>query len=139
MKKGVIMKRGTDALKREEARSGADLCADAGSDGQAGYLRCFDNESKKTDESYLTYVRAIGALLRLDPPPDDGSKAVAPARRLEFDDAEDTWRRYLEQSCKAMTRQWDGDQAPVAYVDCKLKLTWNHMKELSYLYSDLWH
>ena len=39
-----------------------------------------------------------------------------------------------------MATQWEGgDQAPVAYSDCRLKLTWNHMNELADLYSDLWN
>jgi hypothetical protein len=38
-----------------------------------------------------------------------------------------------------MATQWQGSQSAVAYADCRLKLTWNHMDELADLYADLWH
>jgi uncharacterized protein YecT (DUF1311 family) len=59
---------------------------------------------------------------------------------LPFDLAEESWQTHRDRSCTSMATQWEGgDQVPVAYSDCRLKLTWNHMNELADLYSDLWH
>jgi uncharacterized protein YecT (DUF1311 family) len=97
-------------------------------------------EEKTTEENYTAYIRAIGSLLRLSAPDDRGESVRVQSGRLPFDNAEDAWRTYREQSCRSMATQWDGgDQAQVAYPDCILKLTWNHMNELADLYSDLWH
>ena len=140
-KQAAIQKAGSDALQSEQKRSKADLCTSAGAtNGTVGISVCLVKEEKTTERNYTTYIRAIGSLLRLPTPDDQGHQALAQSRRLPFDDAEDAWRVYRERSCRSMSTQWDGgDQAQVAYPDCILKLTWNHMKELSDLYGDLWH
>jgi uncharacterized protein YecT (DUF1311 family) len=140
-KQTAMQKAGSDALKREKARSRADLCSDAGAaDGNAGISVCLVKEEKTTEENYTAYIRAIGGLLRLSAPDDRGESVRVQSGRLPFDNAEGAWRTYREQSCRSMATQWDGgDQAQVAYPDCILKLTWNHMNELAGLYSDLWH
>jgi uncharacterized protein YecT (DUF1311 family) len=94
------------------------------------------DQAKVTEQDYLAYIRAIGGLLRL---PATGELPQSPSK-LPFDRAEESWQTYRDRSCTSMATQWDGgDQAPVAYGDCRLKLTWNHMNELADLYSDLWH
>jgi len=128
-------------LRRERARSKTDLCAAAAAkNGNAGLGACLVKEEKTTEENYTAYIRAIGGLLRLSAPDDRGESVQVQPGRLSFDNAEDAWRSYREQSCKSMATQWEGgDQAQVAYPNCILKLTWNHMKELADLYGDLWH
>jgi uncharacterized protein YecT (DUF1311 family) len=137
-KQTAIRQSGTKALENEQRRSKADLCANAESGGQAAIGACLVSEGKVTERDYLTYIRSIGALLRLPDP--ESAKSKSQTIRLPFDKAEDAWQTYREQSCTSMATQWDGgDQAPVAFANCKLTLTWNHMKELADLYSDLWH
>jgi hypothetical protein len=140
-KQSAIQKSGADALKRERIRSKADFCTSAGATkGNVGISACLVKEEKITEENYVTYIRAIGALLRLSPPDDQGHQVPIQSNRLSFDNAEDAWRTYSEQSCRSMATQWDGgDQAQVAYPDCILTLTWNHMNELADVYGDLWH
>ena len=131
----AIQQRGTEALTKEKARSKANLCVKAEKEGNRAIADCLVVEGKTTEQNYLAYIRAIGALLRRSAP---GSSAKN--QRLPFDAAEDAWHTYREQSCRSMATQWEGgDQAQVAYPDCLLKLTWNHMNELADLYADLWH
>lgn len=130
---------GADALAKEQARSKANLCADADTlkGGNALIAHCLADQDKRTLQDYLVYIRAIGALLRMS---SRGESSQAPKKKLPFDLAEGDWQTYLEKSCTSMATQWEGgDQALVAYSDCRLKLTWNHMNELADLYSDLWH
>jgi len=134
----AIRQRGTEALKREGLRSQANLCTNSEQGGQAAIAACLVNEDKVTEQNYLAYIRSIGALLRL--PDSENAPKKLSTKRLPFDAAEDAWRTYREQSCASMATQWQGgDQESVAYANCKLTLTWNHIKELADLYSDLWH
>jgi uncharacterized protein YecT (DUF1311 family) len=127
---------GTEALAREQARIKANLCADAEKGGNARIAQCLTDEAKVTEQDYLAYIRAIGGLRRLPAKPEKGRSP----QKLPFDRAEEAWQTYRDRSCTSMATQWDGgDQAPVAYSNCRLKLTWNHMNELADLYSDLWH
>jgi hypothetical protein len=132
-----IRKRGQDALQRERDRRKANLCSKA-SNGNAGIGLCLSTEIKITESNYLTYIRAIGGLLRLSTPdePVTGGKTV---KRIPFDDGESSWQSYREQNCRATSTQWQGSSASVAYADCRLKVTWNHLEELADLYGDLWH
>lgn len=119
------------SVAKEKARSKANLCSAAEQGGNARIAQCLTDEGKETEQDYLAYIRAIGALRRL--PGQSG-------QRLPFDLAEEAWQTYRDRSCTSMANQWEGgDQAPVAYSDCRLRLTWNHMNELDDLCSDLWH
>ncbi len=133
-----IRQRGTDALERERSRSRAHLCEEAGKGerGGAEIAECLAKEAKVTHEDYVTYVRSIGALLRLSSPGDSRGKRP---KRLSFDAAEDSWQSYQTQVCESMSTQWADVQSSIAFADCRLRLTWNHMNELDSLYSDLWH
>jgi hypothetical protein len=133
-----LRQRGKDALEREQARSKAHLCDHSGEGdrGGAGIADCLGTEVKTTEHDYLTYVQAIGALLRLHIPDDSDQKAP---KRLLFDSAEESWQRYRDQACPSMATQWVDVTSPIANLDCHLQLTWNHMNELDLLYSDLWH
>lgn len=132
-----IRQRGTEALERERTRSKTDLCKTKEQEGGAAIASCLEAENRVTEQDYLTYVQAIGALLRL-PTPDDADRKQ-PTKHLPFDEAEGAWRKYRDESCKSMATQWADVQSSVAYADCRLKLTWTHMNELDSLYSDLWH
>jgi uncharacterized protein YecT (DUF1311 family) len=132
-----LQQRGAEALKRERARSKANLC-ETGPDPVVA--NCWVQEGKTTDADYTAYVRSIGALLRLPPasvkpePLPDG-----PPRPLEFDAAEATWRAYRQQACDAMTIQWEGGTLyRIAYPKCLVTVTWGHMNELADLYAGLW-
>lgn len=136
-RRAMLQQRGAEALKRERARSRANLC-ETGPDPVIA--RCWVREGKTTDADYTAYIRSIGALLRLPPasvrptPLPNG-----PPRPLEFDAAEATWRAYRQQACDAMTIQWEGGTLyRVAYPKCLVTVTWGHMNELADLYAGLW-
>jgi uncharacterized protein YecT (DUF1311 family) len=138
-KQAAIQRRGVEALKLEETRRKSGLCTNAEEGGQSATAACLVKEGKTTEQNYLNYIRSIGALLRL-PGPGTESESPRSQKSLAFDHAEEAWQTYREQSCKSMSAQWEGgDQQPVAYANCLLTTTWNHMQELSELYSDLWH
>lgn len=127
---------GTDALAKERTRSKATLCVNTEKDGGTKVEQCLAEQDKTTEQNYLTYIRAIGALLRLPP---SVKSAHAPLKRIPFDSAEDTWQTYRKWSCRsASTQRQSIGQAPVEYDHCYLQLTWNHMNELAKLYSSLW-
>jgi uncharacterized protein YecT (DUF1311 family) len=139
-KQATIRQRGAEALTRERARSKIDLCAKAQPGGNAAIGACLAAEGKATEQEYLTYVSSIGALLRLPTLGSSETKPPSTPQNLPFDTAEGTWRRYRDESCTSVASQWDGgDQAPIAYANCRLTLTWNHMNELAALYANLWH
>jgi uncharacterized protein YecT (DUF1311 family) len=131
-----IRQRGTDALEHERSRSKADPCEHAGNGerGGAGIADCLMGEITTTDQNYRTYVRSIGALLRNDVP---GGLNDKTSKRLTFDDAETTWLKYRDQACTSMATQWADVQSSIANVDCRLRLTRNHMNELDSMYSSL--
>ena len=138
-KQASIRKSGADALQREREHHKADPCSTA--EATRGISECLSQEFKITDAQYLTYVRSIGALLRLTPP-DDAPRRVADARiaRLPFDDAESAWQSYREKACAALDYLYRGGSIiSVARGSCMLSLTWSHMDELQNLYGDLWH
>lgn len=137
-KQAEIRKRGAAVLQLERNRRKADLCAKP-SNGNLGMFKCLSAEVKTTEANYLTYVRSIGALLRLTPPDEPRSGTRAGVERLPFDAAEAAWQSYRDQGCVAMSKQWQGTQESVANVNCRLDITWNHMDELANLYADLWH
>jgi hypothetical protein len=133
-----IRQRGKDALERERSRSKAQLCEQEGKGerGGAGIAECLASELKSTDQDYLTYVRSIGALLRLHAPDEANEKTP---NHISFDVAEESWQKYRDQGCAAMATQWVDVQSSIAKAGCHLQLTWNHMNELDSLYRDLWH
>ncbi len=135
-RRASLQQRGAEALKRELARSKANLC-ETGPDPVIA--NCWVREGKTTDADYTAYIRAVGALLRLPPasvrpPPSDG-----PPKPLQLDAAEATWRAYRRQACDAMTIQWEGGTLyRLAYPKCLVTVTWGHMNELADLYAGLW-
>jgi hypothetical protein len=131
-------KRGAEALQLERERRKASLCSQS-TNGNAGISTCLSSELKTTEAHYLTYVRSIGALLRLVPPEEARPGSGAGTVRLPFDDAEAAWQSYRDKACTAMRVQWEGSQSGVAQQTCRLDLTWNHMNELDTLYNGLWH
>jgi uncharacterized protein YecT (DUF1311 family) len=121
----VLQRRGAGVLSRERARSKANLCGKAGPSDES-YGQCYLAEGKITDADYTGYVRVIGALLRL--PPYARTALPGPPRRPAFDTAEATWLTYREQSCRAMTYQWEGGTlGRVNYPKCLLSVTWDHI------------
>ena len=117
--------KGVLALEADRARQ--DRCQHTGSGSNVEFQNCISNEFKRTDGDYTTLVLTIGAYLRLREP---GSPPVK-AGRISFDDAETGWQTYRAQICDAVYQTYGiGTAGPGAFVDCKVKVTQSHMKEL---------
>ncbi len=114
-------------LALEEDRARQDRCAHTVSGNNLEFQTCISNEFKRTDHDYTTLVLTLGAYLRLQEP---GSPPVKPGR-ISFDEAETGWQTYREQICDAVYQTYGlGTAGPGAFVDCKVKVTQSHMKEL---------
>ena len=114
-------------LALEEDRARQDRCQHTGSGSTVEFENCISNEFKRTDGDYTTLVLTLGTYLRLREP---GSPPLKPGR-ISFDDAETGWQTYREKICDAVYQTYGlGTAGPGAFVDCKVKLTQNHMKEL---------
>jgi uncharacterized protein YecT (DUF1311 family) len=135
-RQSALRRQGSESLSREQVRSKQEPCAEAEKGGNTEIGKCLTDQFQTTQQNYLTYVRAVGALLRLVPP-DESASAIH--GKFPFDSAEDAWLKYRDSSCASMATQWQGSQSGVAFADCRLKLTRNHMNELADLYIDLWH
>ena len=89
-------KQGAEALAKEQARSKAKLCTEAERGGNARIARCLTDQAKETEQDYLAYIRAIGALLRLPA----GAESARSPQKLPFDLAEKLGRRtVIEVAC----------------------------------------
>ena len=139
-RRAALQQRGAQALKQERGRGKADLCAHALDGSVPAVGNCWVREGKTTEAAYTAYTRAIGALLRLPAPSFRPTPLpTAPPQPLSFDKAEATWRAYRQQTCDAMTIQWEGgDMGRIAYPKCLVTVTWDHMNELADLYAGLW-
>ncbi len=114
-------------LTLEEDRARVDRCQHTVSGSNMEFQNCISNEFARTDRDYTTLVLALGSYLRLQEP---GTPPVKPGR-ISFDDAETGWQMYRTQICDAVYKTYGlGTAGPGAYVDCKVKVTQSHMKEL---------
>ncbi len=114
-------------LVLEDDRARQDRCQHTGSGSTVEFENCISNEFKRTDRDYTTLVLTVGTYLRLRAP---GSPPVK-AGRISFDDAETGWQTYRAQICDAVYQTYGlGTAGPGECVDCKVKLTQSHMKEL---------
>jgi len=130
--------RGTEALNAENALEKKDECKHAVSTLQIG--QCGSRLLDSTQQNYINYVRAIGALLRLDPPgaktPDEASM---PDAGRAFDAAEALWIKYRDAQCESGGNlYWGGTMRPGAILGCRIKLTQRHIQDLAEIYADLW-
>jgi uncharacterized protein YecT (DUF1311 family) len=130
--------RGTEALAAESALEKKDECKNAMTTFETGECgsRLFDS----TQRNYVSYVRAIGALLRLDTPDgkSPGQESMPDAGRA-FDAAEALWIRYRDSQCESGGNlYWGGTMRPGAILDCRIRLTQRHIQDLAEIYADLW-
>ena len=117
--------KGVLALEEERARQ--DRCAHTTSGSNVEFQNCISNEFARTDRDYTTLVLTLGTYLRLQEP---GTPPVKPGR-ISFDEAETGWQAYRAQICDAVYKTYGlGTAGPGAYVDCKVKVTQSHMKEV---------
>ena len=108
--------RGTAALAAESALEKKDECKNAISTLQIG--ECESRLLDSTQRNYTNYTRAVGALLRLDPPTDKapGEESMPEAGRA-FDAAEALWIKYRDSQCESGGNlYWGGTMRPGAIL-----------------------
>jgi uncharacterized protein YecT (DUF1311 family) len=127
----------------EMAREKAGDCADASS--TSGFDTCFDKQLTAADQSLKSYEYIIRKLQAGPPqmpgtptdPTDESDGPVLSPEQLvaEFDQVELLWGRYRESACKAAFHQFEGGTgAPSFEMQCQLKLTRDHLRELDMIY-----
>ena len=94
---------------------------------------CLTREMKITDGNYTALVRAIGGVLRSQPPgPPGGGDFVH-----EFDGAEQTWLSYRKEQCSSLYDEYIGGTIRgFMYGTCMQTLTRSHMRDLMKLHQE---
>ena len=131
----------------EMAREKAGDCPDANT--TYDFNICYDKQVAATEQNLRSFEDTIRALqapsLRMPGEaasnmPGIAGPVLAPQQSLEeFDRVEQGWRQYRETACKAAFHQFDGGTGgPSFQMECELRLTRGHMRELDMIYgSDL--
>ncbi len=120
-------------LHAEQANKQADRCnTPAAAANTAASTECINAEYQKTQANYLGFVRALGALLRLD---DAGHRPKGTTQRISFDEAESAWLVYRDKTCDWGAKGYS-TWGPAVITSCRLTLTENHMAELRNAYGD---
>src|SRR5208282_1183415 len=136
----------------EMAREKAGDCPDAKTDYD--FNVCFGKQLTITDQNLKTYEGFIRELMAPPPrapgqpavetnPPASGiaGPVLSPAEfEREFERVEQSWWQYRENACAAAFHQFEGGTGgPSFELECKLKLTRDHMRELSMIYGEELH
>ena len=131
----------------ETARENAGDCPDAGT--TYDFNVCFGKQLTVTDQNLRSFEDILRKL-QTDPPAMPGASegpTTGPAGPVlsqgqlvaEFDQVEKIWGKYLESACQTAFHQFAGGTGgPSFEMQCRLKLTRDHMRELDMIYgSDL--
>lgn len=135
----------------EMAREKAGDCPDAKT--TYDFNICFSDEADATDKNLTAFEGIIRKLILPEPqlPAQADTEPVQPVMGIggpaltpeqhaaEFDQVEQSWRKYRETACTAAFHQFDGGTGGPSFEgQCELKLVRDHMRELDLVYgSDL--
>lgn len=108
---------------------------------------CYSSQNTITEENYKAYTGTVRALLGLKnplapgvkegplPPGPAGPELTPEEDVTEFDKTESLWSAYKEAECTVAFHQFGGGTGgPSAGMECKLRLTRNHMRDLDSVY-----
>ena len=127
----------------EMAREKAGDCPDANTTYDANI--CFGKEGTITEQNLKSYEGIIQGLLAPAPQmagqantdmPGPAGPSLTPAQLSEeFERVEKSWREYRETACTTAFHQFAGGTGgPSFQMECELKLTRDHMRELDMIY-----
>jgi uncharacterized protein YecT (DUF1311 family) len=136
------------AFDSEMALEKAGDCPDAGSTYDD--CVCYNKVLETADQNLAKYVGAIRYMLSLRAPDvpglparypgPDGMPTTSAENVSEFDRLEQAWRPYREAACTAHHHQYGGGSGgPGAELECRVRLTRGHMKDLDSIYLMLLH
>lgn len=142
-----LLIRAREAFHAEMAQEKAGDCLDAHNNDE--FTLCYQKALVATDQNLTTYVGAIHDVLGLKKPdltgypaqPGPADPQLTPEQLAsEFDRLEQAWRPYLDAACTAEFHQFGGRASgPPAALQCKVRLTRGHMRDLDGVYYGLLH
>ena len=144
--RGNLRNEGQQAFDAEMAQEKAGDCPDAHS--TYAFILCHEKALAATDQHLKTYEEMIRDLLSRrasdangqPAPPGPGGPLTSAQLVAEFDHLEQVWRPYLDAACSAAFHQFGGGTgAPTASMECSLRLTRGHMRDLDNVYYMLLH
>jgi uncharacterized protein YecT (DUF1311 family) len=144
-RRSILQAQGKQILDAEAAREKAGDCPDAQTDED--FNSCFGKQVTIADQHLASFESVIRGLQAPTPgDSENGSTGIAgpvltPAQFLtEFDQLEESWRRYRGQACTAAFHQFEGGTGgPSFEMQCKLQLTRDHIRELNMIYGEDLH
>ena len=144
--RGNLRNEGQQAFDAEMAQEKAGDCPDAHS--TYAFNLCYEKILAATDQHLKTYAEMIrdllsrrGSDLNAQPAPPGPNGPLTSAQLVaEFDHLEQVWRPYLEAACTAAFHQFGGGAGgPSSAMECSLRLTRGHMRDLDNVYDGLLH
>jgi uncharacterized protein YecT (DUF1311 family) len=137
--------KGKDVFDAEMAREKAGDCKDA--NNQAEFNVCFGKVLTITERNLDSMEQVIRGLQAGVPKTTEeaaqlptGHAGAEPSPQqlaAQFDGVEKAWRGYREVACEAAFNQfYGGSGAPSFQMECELKLTRDHMRELWMIYGE---
>ena len=144
--RGNLRNEGQRAFDEEMAQEKAGDCPDA--HNNRDFIMCYEKALAATDQHLKTYAEMIRDLLSRrgsdangQPAPPGLAGSLTSAQLVaEFDHLEQIWRPYLDAACTAAFHQFGGGTgAPAASMECSLRLTRGHMRDLDNVYYMLLH
>lgn len=123
-------------LKTELSRKPGPACDEAQflvKFSNAEFTRCHEADEAITQHNYQAFVDALTASLSTLPPDEDPTVYPLPSRNLTAGEA--AWRTYLDKTCAALADfHAGGTGAAAAEMQCRQKLTRQHMRDLSAIF-----
>ena len=136
-----LQAKANEAFDSEMALEKAGDCPDAV--GTFEHNVCYLKVLAVMDQNLKTYTGAIRDMLSLKAPDSgypaspgpDGMPLTDEEHGAEFDRLEHAWRPYLDAACTAAHHQYGGGTGgPGAELECRVRLTRGHMKDLDDIY-----
>jgi uncharacterized protein YecT (DUF1311 family) len=111
---------------------------------------CMERELKLTEQNLKSYEGVVEGLLapwpempgqpNVNSPGPAGPGLTPKQHSEEFERVEKSWRDYREMACTAAFHQFDGGTGgPSFQMQCELRLTRDHMRELDLIYGEELH
>lgn len=131
-------------LTAEMAREKARDCPQAQT--TSDFNLCYENQVSVTDQDLKSYEGIIRELLAPSQTPEQPTAetpgfegpALTPAQFVaEFDLVEQSWRQYRQTACTAAFHEFEGGTGGASFqMECQLKLTRDHLRELEMIYGE---
>lgn len=147
-KRQTLQAQAKQVLAAEAAREKAGDCPNAST--TYDFNICYARQLKLADASLGSYENIIQELLAGAPQLPGQPAAAMPAptrssltpeqRSAELDHVELLWHQYRVAACTAALHQFDGGTGgPSFQMECEIKLTRDHIRELDMLYGEQLH